>query len=127
VIQVKDIAFVGYPIAERARAKDFYEGLLHLKPTMDFDLDGGFFWMEYEVGTGTLALSNYWRAAEKPEQTGPSIAFEVESFDLAVSAIKERGLKFVMDPLETPVCHLAVVNDPDGNSIFIHQRKPGHG
>jgi len=31
-----------------------------------------------------------------------------------------------MDPLETPVCYIAVVTDPDGNSLFIHKRKAGH-
>jgi predicted enzyme related to lactoylglutathione lyase len=30
-----------------------------------------------------------------------------------------------MEPIETPVCFMAVVADPDGNQILIHHRKDG--
>jgi predicted enzyme related to lactoylglutathione lyase len=30
-----------------------------------------------------------------------------------------------MEPLEAPGCFMAVVADPDGNQILIHQRKDG--
>jgi hypothetical protein len=29
-----------------------------------------------------------------------------------------------MDTMETPVCHFAIVRDPDGNAVMIHKRKP---
>jgi hypothetical protein len=32
-----------------------------------------------------------------------------------------------METMETPVCHLAVIQDPDGNPLFVHKRKPGRG
>ena len=57
---------------------------------------------------------------------GPAIAFEVENFETAVAELKAAGVPFDMEPLETPVCYMAVVTDPDGNSLFIHQRKSGH-
>lgn len=28
-----------------------------------------------------------------------------------------------VEPMESPVCHMAVVSDPDGNSVTIHRRK----
>ena len=31
-----------------------------------------------------------------------------------------------MEPLETPVCHMAIISDPDGSRLLIHKRKPGH-
>jgi hypothetical protein len=30
-----------------------------------------------------------------------------------------------MEPIETPVCFMAVVADPDANKILLHQRKDG--
>jgi predicted enzyme related to lactoylglutathione lyase len=30
-----------------------------------------------------------------------------------------------MDTIESPVCWMAVVEDPDGNKILLHQRKNG--
>jgi predicted enzyme related to lactoylglutathione lyase len=37
----------------------------------------------------------------------------------------ESGCTFTLEPMETPVCHMAVISDPDGNSVMIHQRKAG--
>ncbi len=37
-----------------------------------------------------------------------------------------EGIPFHFGPLETPVCHMAFVRDPDGNSLGIHSRKKNH-
>jgi len=124
MIQVKDIPFVAYPVTEKQRACDFYEGLLGLKQESGGDFPDGF-WLEYAVGSATLALSNYWKPAAEPSM-GPCVGLEVEDFDGAVARLKEKGVPFSQEVMETPVCHLCVVQDPDGNSLFIHKRKPGH-
>ena len=126
MIKVNEIAFVAYPVKEKQRARDFYEGLLGLKPTQDMDMPEGF-WVEYDLGPNTLALSNFWKPSGIPAQAGPTIGLEVDDYEKTVAALKEKSVPFVMDTLETPVCHLAVIQDPDGNSIFIHKRKPGSG
>jgi predicted enzyme related to lactoylglutathione lyase len=123
--RVNEIAFIANPVADKQRARDFYEGIFHLKPTLNSDFPEGF-WVEYELGANTLALSNFWKPSGQPGQTGPSVALEVEDYDQAIAALKEKGVSFLMETMETPVCHMAVVSDPDGNSIFIHKRKPGH-
>ena len=125
MISVNEIAFVACPVTDKQRARDFYEGIFKLKLTMNSDFPEGF-WIEYDLGTTTLALSNFWKPTGQAGQTGPSVAFEVDDFDQAISTLKKQGIPFVMDVLETPVCHMAVVNDPDGNSLFIHKRKPGN-
>jgi predicted enzyme related to lactoylglutathione lyase len=33
-------------------------------------------------------------------------------------------VKFRIEPLTTPVCRMAMIFDPDGNSICIHKRNP---
>ena len=53
------------------------------------------------------------------------MALEVENFDEAIASLKEAGVKFYWEPSETPVCHMCLISDPDGNSICIHKRKPG--
>lgn len=126
MIKVNEIAFVAYPAVDKQKARDFYEGLLGLKPTMDVDMPEGF-WIEYDIGANTLALSNFWKASGSTVQVGPSAGIEVEDYDKTVAILKEKSVPFVMDTLETPVCHLAVIQDPDGNSLFIHKRKPGSG
>ena len=46
-----------------------------------------------------------------------------EDFDAAIATLKQNNVKFRMEPMETPVCHMAMVFDPDGNTLCIHKRK----
>ena len=120
MIKVNEIAFIGYPVADRKKARDFYEGIFNLKLSMDLDLENGF-WVEYDIADGTLALSNMWKASPK---AGPTIAFEVEDFEATVKILKDKGVVFDREPFETPVCFIAIILDPDGNFITVHKRKP---
>ena len=116
---IKDIAFVVTPVTDMKRARAFYEGPLGLKPnTESADVDC----IEYEIGAGTFAIAN---ADEKwqPSSLGSSVAFEVEDIHAAVEKLKESGARFDMEVTETPVCHLAVVLDPDDTKVLIHKRK----
>jgi predicted enzyme related to lactoylglutathione lyase len=47
----------------------------------------------------------------------------VDDFAAAIARLTENGCPFRVEPLETPVCHMAIVSDPDGNSLVIHGRK----
>lgn len=123
MIQVIDIAFTGYPVSDVKRARAFYEGVLNLKPAMAHEMQEGCWWVEYEIGSNTLAISNAWPPSG---QSGPSVALEVEDFPAAVEELQAAGVKFSHGPVETPVCWLGVIADPDGNGITIHKRKPGH-
>lgn len=120
-IRVLEFAFTGYPVTDMARARAFYENVLGLKTSMVWEQSGRA-WVEYDVGGHTLALANsapQW----KPSSDGPALALEVEDFDATVAALRQRGTRFTVEPLEVPTCRLAVVLDPDGNSIAIHHRK----
>lgn len=120
-MKIKEIAFSCYPVTDMARAKSFYEGILGLTATMDHRM-GDAHWVEYEIGTGTLALG--LTEGMRPSRDGCSVALEVEDFEAAIADLKAAGIEFMFGPLETPVCHMAFVRDPDGNSVGIHQQKP---
>lgn len=123
MIQVKAIAFTGYPVTDMPRARAFYEDILGLKPATTFEHEGRQ-WIEYDIGPGTLAITNTspeW----KPSSTGPAAALEVEDFAEAIAQLKAKAVKFVVEPTDCGPCELAVVLDPDGNSLTIHRRKQG--
>lgn len=121
-VRVIEIAFIGYPVNDVPRARAFYETVLGLKPSAVFG-EGDKQWIEYDVGPSTLAISNM--APEwQPSAQGPSIALEVEDFDVAIAALKAAGVTFTLAPTASPVCRLAVVLDPEGNSVAIHKRNP---
>lgn len=121
-IRVREIAFTCYPVIDVARARAFYEGVLGLMVTTKFEHDGKH-WIEYDIGPGTLAISNMsdqW----KPSANGPSAALEVEDFDAAIDALRGARTTFSLEPMDSGVCRLAIVLDPEGNSLAIHQRRP---
>ena len=55
------------------------------------------------------------------------MALEVENFEQAIAELQAAGTPFHLGPMETPVCHMAFIKDPDGNALCIHRRKAGHG
>jgi predicted enzyme related to lactoylglutathione lyase len=121
LMKIVELAFTVNPVTNLERAREFYEGILGLKPSLVFE-GNGMAWVEYEIGPGVLALG---LGAEqfKPSADGASVALEMENFEEAIRELKERGCGFVLEPMETPVCHMAGVFDSEGNTIIIHKRK----
>jgi predicted enzyme related to lactoylglutathione lyase len=120
-MKINEIAFTAYPVTDIKRARSFYEETLQLEVSRSFG-EENHLWVEYDIGPATFAISNMapdW----KPSTDGPSIAFEVDDFDQTVARLKERNVTFRLDPFESPVCHMAIITDPEGNSITIHKRK----
>lgn len=122
-MKINEIAFSVYPVIDMEKARSFYEGILGLSATMDHKMEEGH-WVEYDIGEGTLAIGV--APGMTPSSDGCSVSLEVEDFDQSISELKEAGVEFNFGPIETPVCHMAFVRDPDGNSVGIHKRKLGH-
>jgi predicted enzyme related to lactoylglutathione lyase len=123
MIKINEIAFIGYPVTDIKRARDFYENVLQLVPAKVVqELEGmpGKSWIEYEVGNVAFAISNAW---EPSGQSGPSVAFEVQNLAESVAHLKKAGVTFIKENIDMPACSSALIADPDGNAIFIHKRK----
>jgi predicted enzyme related to lactoylglutathione lyase len=116
---ITEIAFTGTPVTDIKRAREFYEGVLGLKPAM---VSAGGMWVEYEVGGATLGLGCYGDAW-KPSRDGTCVAFEVDDLDAEITRLKSRGVKFAMEAMDAPVCRFAIICDPDGNKVMVHKRK----
>lgn len=125
MLKVAEIAFTCYPVTDMQRARAFYEGVLGLTATYSVGEPGGMQWTEYDIGPGTLSIGA-GAPGWTPRTDGCSAVLEVTDFDASVAHLRERGVKFNLEPFTTPVCRMAFVSDPDGNSIGIHQRNPGH-
>ncbi len=119
-MKIKAIGFVAIPITNIERARSFYEEVLGLR-TSDEMMGGK--WIEYAVGDDTLAIANV-SDSWTPSDQGTGAAFEVEDFDDAIRRLKDRHVRFAAEPFETPCCHMAVIQDPDGNKLMIHKLKP---
>lgn len=118
-----ELAYTAYPVTDVVRARAFYEGVLGLRSTQVWTEDGdGHIWIEYDLGGHTLALVGGlpdW----KPGSDGPSLAIEVDDFDAAIAAVRAVGVSMILEPVDCPGCHMAVIRDPEGNALIIHRRK----
>ena len=116
-MKIKKIAFVGIPVTDMKRAREFYERVLGLQPDPEMT---GEHWTEYSIGEGTLALAcvgEQWR----PSNQGTSAALEVENLEDAITRLEERKISY--DKVDSPVCRMAIIEDPDGNKLMIHKLK----
>jgi predicted enzyme related to lactoylglutathione lyase len=117
---LQKIAFTMYPVKDMPRARAFYEETLQLgpgsggasSPWVEFDLPGG----------GSLAITTV-TPNEPSASAGGTIAFEVDDLPATVAELKARGVTVAAEGIESPVCRMAVVKDPDGNAIILHKLK----
>ncbi len=123
-MNITEIAFCSYPVTNVARARSFYEGVLGLTATYEKDMGAQGHWIEYDIGSGTLGIG--CAPGWKPSSDGCTVALEVSDFSAAVTELTNAKVPVRMGPFETPVCHMIMVSDPDGNTVIIHKRKPGH-
>jgi len=124
-IGLKEIAFIGYPVTNFSQARRFYGEILGLKETAAFAQETETDWVEYDLAGQTLALakaSDQW----KPDPNGGGVCLEVERLENAVAHLKAHEVKIVMEIQEFQFCRMALIADPDGNTLALHQRKQNH-
>jgi predicted enzyme related to lactoylglutathione lyase len=121
-MKIIEASFFAYPVTDMARARKFYEDILGLKHTGEPTTVP---WIEYDLGNTTLGLGAYGEGW-KPSKDGAMLALEVDDFEKSVAELKQAGVPVSFDPMETPICHFAIIRDPDGNAVMIHKRKPGN-
>jgi predicted enzyme related to lactoylglutathione lyase len=112
---ITDVAFTVYPVTDIARSRAFYEGALGLVPAETF----GDAWIEYSAGSATFAITNNFGF------TGPStcVAFEVDNLETQVASLKAAGVAIDGGINDFPTCRMVLVNDPDGSTVCLHQKK----
>ena len=115
---IKHLAFVVYVVSEMPRARRFYERTLGLKLDSNFQDQ----WVEYDLDGATFAITTM-NTDHQPGTRGALAAFEVEDLDFVVERMRFLGIPLVKDMQTTPVCRFAVIQDPDGNELVLHQRK----
>jgi predicted enzyme related to lactoylglutathione lyase len=117
---LQKVAFTMYPVKDMPRARAFYEETLQLgpgkggasSPWVEFDLPGG----------GCLAITTV-TGNDPSAKAGGTIAFEVDDLPATIADLKAKGVTFSAEDIESPVCRMAFIEDPDGNGIILHKLK----
>src|SRR6266853_2417211 len=98
-MRIIELAFTAYSVTDLKRAERFYAGTLGLKESRRWG-DENKAWVEYDIGPGTLAITNFsddWR----PSSNGGGAGLEVYDFNVAIEGLKKAGFKFIWEPQDT--------------------------
>ncbi len=117
---LRKVAFTMYPVRDMPRARAFYEDTLGLPPSKYGENSP---WVEFDLpGGGCLAITTV-TPNEPSASAGGTIAFEVEDLPALVAELKAKGVAFAAEGIESPVCRMAIIKDPDGIAIILHKLK----
>jgi catechol 2,3-dioxygenase-like lactoylglutathione lyase family enzyme len=118
MIEVERVDFVGVPVRDAARAREFYGATLGLRESTAPDDT----WPEFETSNLTLGIMEPERIGRPFEPSPAPIALRVPDVEAARTRLEEAGIAFDGDTIDTGVCHMAFFRDPDGNALMLHHR-----
>jgi catechol 2,3-dioxygenase-like lactoylglutathione lyase family enzyme len=117
-VHVEQVDFITIPTRDVSRAMAFYTDVLGLRTSEQ---------SEAEVETPNVTLS-FWN----PEQNGEDFfanpagfAVRVADVESAADEVRAAGGE-VVGVVDTGVCHMGFVKDPDGNTVILHRRYAPH-
>ena len=123
VIPVRALDFVMYNTKDMRRTRAFYQKLFGFKRGHEWTE----FWSEFATEPLTLCLNGLSKTI-RPEwnwQGAACVALAVDDVRAAIAQCRRRRVKILIEPVETRVCWMAWIADPDGNRICLHSRKDG--
>jgi catechol 2,3-dioxygenase-like lactoylglutathione lyase family enzyme len=120
---VTGVDFVAVPTTDLAAARDFYGNVLGLRASKLWQRPGAEpVGAEFETGTVTLALIDCEALGVPFQPNRAPIALQVADVEAARAELESRGVSFKGDTIDSGVCHQALFEDPDGNSLDLHHR-----
>jgi predicted enzyme related to lactoylglutathione lyase len=120
---VTGVDFVSVPSRDLSAAADFYGDVLGLERSSTWQRPGEEpLGIEFETGTVTIALIACERLGIEFTPNKVPIALQVADVESARAELESRGVTFKGDTIDSGVCHQALFEDPDGNSLDLHHR-----
>ena len=121
-VPIRAVDFVMYSAKNMRRMRSFYQNLFGLKRGSEWNVG----WSEFTTEPVTLCLDGPDKGEKKSEWEGsPFIGLAVDDIDAAIAECRRRKVKVLIPPRESRVCWMALIADPEGNRICLHQRKDG--
>jgi predicted enzyme related to lactoylglutathione lyase len=116
---VTGVDFVAIPTQDYDRAAAFYGETLGLPFRKRWgSMPAG----EFQAGDVTIALMQMDAFGQEFRRNGAPLALQVPDVAAARTELEAAGVEFVMDTIDSGVCHMATFRDPDGNPLMVHNR-----
>jgi catechol 2,3-dioxygenase-like lactoylglutathione lyase family enzyme len=116
-ITVERVDFISVPSQDLERSRSFYVDTLGLP--FDRETPTGF---EVTAGQVTLGVWDPRTAGLPFVPTLNPPALRVPDVHAARADLEAAGVPFTGEIIDTGVCHMAFLHDPDGNAIMLHRR-----
>jgi catechol 2,3-dioxygenase-like lactoylglutathione lyase family enzyme len=111
--------FVMLPITSFEDAEDFYSGVLGLPLSKRYRGGVG---GEFETGNLTIMVLDMAKVGREFAPSKGAIALRVDDVEAARVELESRGVQFQGETIDSGVCHQAIFEDPDGNTLILHRR-----
>lgn len=117
---ITKVAFIGHRSTDIEASKRFYGELLGLPQTAYFEHGDAGTWMEYDTPEGkSIAIETF-----SPEGSPPCLALETDDIEAEVARLEAAGVTIIKPVWDNKVCKMAMIADPSGNTIMLHQIAP---
>ncbi len=114
---ITGVDFVTVPTDDFDASVDFYANVLGLPQGKQWGNMPG---MEFQAGSLTIAVMDPTAFGQEFRPHSLPIAFQVDDVAAARDLLKERGVTFVNEMIDSGSCHQAIFLDPAGNSLDLH-------
>lgn len=123
VIPVRALDFVMYNAKNIRTTRAFYQKLFGFKRGHEWTD----WWSEFDTAPLTFCLNGpeHDRHGEWDWSGAACVALAVDDVPAAIEKCRKRGVKILIEAVETRVCWMAWIQDPAGNRICLHSRKDG--
>lgn len=117
---ITGVDFVCIPTTDHDRACAFYGDVLGLERKQRW---GDRPATEFQAGNLTLAVFDPTGFGQGPARPNSApIALQTDDVAATRDALQAKGVTFVVDWMDSGVCHQAIFLDPDGNALILHHR-----
>jgi catechol 2,3-dioxygenase-like lactoylglutathione lyase family enzyme len=118
-VSVTHTDFVTVFVKDFDAASKFYGEVLGLERSASYGkIPGG----EFETGNLTLQVMDSAAIGIEFEPSRHPIALRVDDVEAARGALESEGIEFKGETIDSGVCHMALFEDPDGNTLMLHHR-----
>ena len=116
---ITGVDFVGVPTHDLETAVAFYGDTLGLHRSA-YRPDRHH--AEFETGNLTINVMDAEKMGLEHVPFRNPLALHVDDVADARASLEAKGVAFMMDTIDTGVCHMAFFADPDGNALMLHHR-----
>jgi predicted enzyme related to lactoylglutathione lyase len=118
-VSVTHTDFVTVFVKDFGAASKFYGDVLGLELSTTYGkMPGG----EFETGNLTLQVMESAAVGIEFQPNRHPIALRVDDVAAARGDLEGQGISFMGETIDSGVCHMAFFEDPDGNTLMLHNR-----